>query len=219
LAAAGFLKAGVASDQVFDWGGAMITRRTALGLVGAGAAIATGTKAAMADTKAVIDDFSRPGPLASNGATWRYVADGVMGGVSRGAMASQAIDGRPALRLTGQVSLDNNGGFIQLSLDLSDTGAPVDARGFAGIALDAFGNGETYNLHLRTNDLRRPWQSYRQSFLAGPGWQTYRLAFAGFEAHQTPAPLDISRLRRIAILAIGREFAADIAIGGVRFFA
>jgi hypothetical protein len=196
----------------------MITRRTALGLAGAGAAIAKGIKAAMADTKAVIDDFSRPGPLASNGATWRYVADGVMGGVSRGAMTCEAIEGRPALRLTGQVSLDNNGGFIQLSLDLSDTGASVDASGFAGIAVDANGNGERYNVHLRTDDLRRPWQSYRQGFHAGSGWRTYRLPFAGFEGHRTPAPLNVARLRRIGIVAIGREFGADIAVGGVRFF-
>jgi len=32
-------------------------------------------------------------------------------------------------------------------------------------------------------------------------------------------PLDLSRLRRIGIVAIGRAFRADVAVGGVRFYA
>jgi hypothetical protein len=65
----------------------------------------------------------------------------------------------------------------------------------------------------------RPWQSYRQSFVARPEWQTVRLPFAGFEPHRIAAPLDLSTLRRIGIVAIGRAFHADIAIAGVRFHA
>ena len=40
---------------------------------------------------------------------WAYLADTVMGGVSRGGAEFSA----GVLRLTGQVSTKNNGGFIQ----------------------------------------------------------------------------------------------------------
>ena len=41
---------------------------------------------------------------------WAYLADTVMGGVSQGSAEFDA----GALRLTGQVSTKNNGGFIQV---------------------------------------------------------------------------------------------------------
>ncbi|MEO0728757.1 MAG: CIA30 family protein [Pseudomonadota bacterium] len=167
---------------------------------------------------AIIDDFSQPGPRASTGARWEYVADGVMGGVSQGQMRLLQIDGRKALRLTGDVSLANNGGFVQAALDLSSDGSAVDASGFTGIAITVRGNGAAYDLRLRTTDLTRPWQSYRASFQAPASWTEVRLPFAEFVRNKTDAPFDAGRLRRIGILAIGREFAADVAISDVRFY-
>ncbi|MFN3170064.1 MAG: CIA30 family protein [Hyphomicrobiales bacterium] len=179
----------------------------------------------------IIDDLSRPAPQASNGATWQFIADGVMGGVSQGAMAREMVDGRQAYRMRGQVSLDNDGGFIQMALDLASDGSAVDGSAFTGIALDVIdsslalgirpnraGNGETYNLHLRTTDVTRPWQSYRQSFIAGPEWETHRIPFTDFAPHRIDTPLNVTKLRRIGILAIGREFEADVSVGGLRFY-
>lgn len=60
-----------------------------------------------------IDDRSSPAPAA-----WRFFTDGVMGGVSRGGMTAETAAGRPALCLRGEVRLDNNGGFIQMALEL-----------------------------------------------------------------------------------------------------
>ncbi|MBV6658119.1 MAG: CIA30 family protein [Devosiaceae bacterium] len=141
-----------------------------------------------------------------------------MGGVSRGTLHQEQVQGRPAWRLRGDVSLENNGGFIQMAADLQPGGAPLDVSGFASIAFEATGNGETYNLHLRTSDLTRPWQSYRQSFIAGPDWQTHRVPFSDFAPHRTEAPLDLTTLRRLGFLAIGRAFEADLSIGAVRFY-
>lgn len=172
----------------------------------------------MSDLSPIIDDLSRPSPEASNGADWQFVADGVMGGVSQGAITRERVDGREAYRLRGQVSLENNGGFLQMALDLVPDGGSVDASRFKGIALDVLGNGETYNLHLRTADVTRPWQSYRQSFIAGPRWETHTIAFEDFVAHRLDAPLDVRRLRRLGIVAIGRAFHADVSIGGLRFY-
>jgi hypothetical protein len=163
----------------------------------------------------VIDDPSRPD---AGGAAWELIRDGVMGGRSTGRLAREVVAGRPAVRLTGEVSLENNGGFVQMALDLRPDGGTVDAGAWDGVALDVLGNDETYNLHLRTADVVRPWQSYRRSFRAPPTWTTIRLPFAGFAPHRLDAPFDVRRLRRLGVVAIGRAFRVDVAVGGVRFY-
>ncbi len=85
---------------------------------------------------------------------WQLVSDQVMGGVSAGQLSTVNTPDSPVYRLTGKVSLDNNGGFIQMAADINPP--PTDAT---GLMLDISGNGEEYNLHLRTSDLDRPWQS------------------------------------------------------------
>lgn len=167
----------------------------------------------------IIDDLRLDPPMAVTGNGWTLISDRVMGGVSAGRMSREIVAGRDAIRMTGNVSLDNNGGFLQVALDLGDTGGEVDARRWDGIRLEVFGNGEVYNFHLRTSDLRRPWESYRQSFRAPPEWMTVSLPFVSFAPHRTERPLNLARLRRIGIVAIGRAFEADIAIADIRFYA
>lgn len=127
--------------------------------------------------------------------------------------------GRRALRMTGDVRTENIGGFVQIALDLVTGGRPVDAREWATIVITACGPDEIYNLHLRTAALTRPWQSYRHSFVTGPDWRTFRLPFVAFAAHRTTAPLDLSTMRRIGLVAIGRAFLADLAIAEMHFSA
>ena len=165
----------------------------------------------------IIDDLSRSFPEATIGSRWELLSDRVMGGVSSGRLSRECISGRMALRMQGRVSLENNGGFIQMALDLDPSGGTVDCRGFAGLEIEVSGNGETYGLHLRTAELSRPWQSYRQSFLAQAGWRTVRLPFAGFVPHRTDVPFDPGLVRRLGLVAIGRAFEADLALAAIRF--
>ena len=153
----------------------------------------------------------------NSSACWRLVTDGVMGGVSDGRLQPTQIDGRPCLRLSGEVSTLNNGGFIQASLDLDNAGL-LDARAYRGIEIDVYGNAETYNLHLRSADTRIVWQSYRASFQAPPRWQTLRLPFAELQSHRIEKPLDLSRLRRLGLVAIGRDMQADLCFARVSFY-
>ena len=168
-------------------------------------------------TAPVIDDLRHPHPRAATGTDWEFLSDRVMGGVSAGGLSRATVAGRPALRLTGDVRLDNNGGFVQAALDLAPGGAAIDARGWGGIALDVFGTDEAYNLHLRTADITRPWQSYRASFTAPPRWTRIVLPFTDFAPHRVDAPLDLSTLRRIGLVAIGRAFRADLAVAWIGF--
>jgi hypothetical protein len=166
--------------------------------------------------QALIDDFGDP-QRATNGAVWALVSDGVMGGLSSGRLEPAVIGGRRCLRLTGRVRLENDGGFLQMALDLAPGGGPIDASGFGGIAVTVRGNGETYGVHLRTAELARPWQSYRAGIAAGPDWTQHRLPFAAFVPHRTDVPFDPGRLRRIGLVAIGRAFEADLAVSDLRF--
>lgn len=149
---------------------------------------------------------------------WEYVADTVMGGVSDGTAARVHVQGRHAMRLTGSVSTDNNGGFIQMAFDLSPGGGPVDASGWQGIELDVRGNGEEYDVRLRTEQLSRPWQSFRASIRADHAWTTVRISFDDFAPHRTDVAFDPAYLRRIGILAVGRDFTADVAVSGIRLY-
>ncbi len=143
---------------------------------------------------------------------WQVITDTVMGGVSQGTLQLAEIEGRIAARMRGAVSTENNGGFIQIAMDLSPDGGAFDAGGFNGIAAELLGNGEAYGLHLRTTDLARPQQSYRHPLLAAPHWQVIEFPFAGFIPHRTDVPFDPRKLRRIGLVAIGREFDADLSV-------
>lgn len=87
---------------------------------------------------------------------WAFLADTVMGGVSEG--TARIEDG--ALRLTGTVSTENRGGFIQARTALPE-GLPV---GTSAVRVRVRGNGERYFVHLRTTRTRLPWQYYQAGF-------------------------------------------------------
>jgi hypothetical protein len=165
----------------------------------------------------IIDDLSRDPPESSIGTRWMLFTDRVMGGISAGTMNCEKIAGRVAIRMRGDVQLENNGGFIQIALDLAPDGVGINVSAWRGIELDVFGNGEEYGVHLRTEDLVRPWQSYRQTFKSEAQWKTVQLPFQQFIPYRTNIPLNTRRVRRVGIVAIGRAFSADLAVGGLRF--
>ena len=88
---------------------------------------------------------------------WAYLADTVMGGVSQGSAEFAA----GALRLTGQVSTKNNGGFIQVRTRI----APSEPRGKTGIKIKVKGNGDVYYLHINVQYLYLIYQILCSLFL------------------------------------------------------
>ena len=142
----------------------------------------------MSPKSAIIDDLSRDHPLSAIGTRWQLFTDHVMGGVSNATMFRELVAEHPAIRMRGEVSLENNGRFIQIALDLAQDGGTIDVSAWRGIEFDVFGNNEEYNVHLRTLDLTRPWQSYRQSFRADPQWRTIQFRFQDFAPYRTDTP-------------------------------
>ncbi len=136
---------------------------------------------------------------------WSYLADTVMGGVSEG--SARIEDG--ALRLTGRVSTENRGGFIQARTEVS--GVPEDAE---GLRIEVRGNGEPYFVHLRTRRTRLPWQYYQARFESTGGWQDVTLRWPDFRPSgrllpAAPAPQEI---RSLALVAFGRDHVADVSL-------
>jgi hypothetical protein len=94
----------------------------------------------------VIDDFCEAFPLTSTGTEWSGFSDRVMGGVSVGSLVRELVQGREANVLRGEVSMANNGGFIQMAVDLANDPSKsrlVDASQYDGIELDVLCKGDT----------------------------------------------------------------------------
>lgn len=127
---------------------------------------------------------------------WTIVNDGVMGGVSQ-STAMLTEDGW--LRFTGDVSLENNGGFASIRslparLGLSDEN---------GMRIVVQGDGQRYQLHLYTAD--NPNISYVASFETTAGErETIDIPFARFVPTFRGRVLsDVAPLTPAAVVAVG----------------
>lgn len=165
----------------------------------------------------ILDDRTTKSLKSNLGPEWRLVTDQVMGGISHGKLTLDRLEGKNCLRMQGDVSTENNGGFVQMVLPLSDeTG--FDATAYSGIVMQVSGNDEEYNVHIRTTDLWLPWQSYRASFKAARGWQSIRIPFSEFAAYKTSRKFRPDKLKRIGLVGIGRNFQADLFLGAIHFY-
>ena len=147
---------------------------------------------------------------------WQFVADTVMGGVSTGKIEFIHADGEAYARMTGSVSTENNGGFIQFRMKMSKS-LPEEAR---GLRLIVRGNTPRYFVHLRTGGTFLPWQYYQLGFDVSKGWAEVLLPFKDFKASgaflkNTPSPED---LQSVGIVAFGRDHEAEVDVREVSYF-
>ena len=105
------------------------------------------------------------------------VDDGVMGGLSQGKM-KRAENGN--LLFSGTLSLENNGGFSSLRMDVG----LLDLEDFQGFELKVKGDGRSYNLRLATDErFRRSPISFQSEFKTERGtWTTVRVPFSALKA-------------------------------------
>ena len=172
-----------------------------------------------AGSRLVLTDFRSPEPVMIDGCAWRGFSDRVMGGVSDGEVRQDMVAGKRSLRMTGRVTRDSGGGFIQMAMYLGGRGDAFDASAWSGLEFLVYGNNEDYNIHIRTADVRWYSQSYRATFFATPEWQTIRLPWSAFEPNQIDTPLDTTAIQRIGLLGWMRGFEADLSVGKVALFA
>ena len=151
---------------------------------------------------------------------WEYIGDNVMGGVSEGRVQFVSEDGEHALKLSGTVSTENRGGFIQARLALA-TKLPETAQ---GLWLKVRGNNQRYFVHARTSGTLLPWQYYQAGFDVTENWQVIELPWSAFEPsgglsgsvlRNTPLP---QKIKSLAIVAFGRDHKADVEVSEIGYY-
>lgn len=159
----------------------------------------------------LIEDFSMQPETR-----WRFFSDNVMGGKSTGQATILRENDQAFARMTGRVSTVNNGGFIQMRLDLPDA-APADAT---GVRLEVRGNNQQYFVHLRTGGTVLPWQYYQAAFDVTGRWTEVRIPFDRF-APSGALLRNVPRARSltsIAVVAYGRDHEAEIDVRLLEFY-
>jgi hypothetical protein len=163
----------------------------------------------MSNLPLVLDDFSQ---ARHDAARWSVFTDRVMGGVSVAQAQVAIVQGRRALRLQGQVSLANNGGFVQVARPLGSESTPLDATGTDGLQLDVCGMPGRYFVHLRTVHTRAPWQYYRAPLPVAAEWHTVAVPWSAFTPGGLSQPLDVRGLLRLGVVGGAEAFDADVAL-------
>lgn len=167
----------------------------------------------------LLDDFSRGDGQSQIGTRWEGFTDRVMGGRSDMSAGIVRTEDGPALHMTGRVTTENNGGFIQARLPLSPEGR-FDASGYQGVALTVRGRGDHYYIHLRTTRTRMPWAHYAQKLPVTEEWQRVELPFPEFEGEMMLGGrgVDTGRLRSLAVVAAKADFDADIQVREISLY-
>ena len=176
----------------------------------------------MAD-KMIVDDMKNQSGLPdeefceSGNAKWCFVTDKVMGGISEGSLEFKKERDTYFYRMTGDLSLENNGGFIQFRTKIENH---PRGKSFRGIRLRVRGNNNEYSVHIRTKYLFLPWQYYESAFQATEEWTTIELPFTTFKKSNFYQPSDVSSqdIKTIGIVAIGREFKAQIDLASIELY-
>ncbi|CAN5894772.1 CIA30 family protein [soil metagenome] len=145
---------------------------------------------------------------------WHTENDVVMGGVSSSQVTYATEKGKGVAKFSGDVSLENDGGFAQILYDEK----VLELTGFHGLELHVKGDGQTYELRFETDADR---VSYAQSFVAKDDWQRVRLPFADFEPtfHGEDVPdapeLNLGHIRTVGFLIGEQEGGFELLIDEV----
>jgi len=147
---------------------------------------------------------------------WEFISDQVMGGVSFGNYQIISDGEQNFLRLRGFVSLDNNGGFIQVRKNLTK----FEHNNIKGIKIKSRGNNTHYFIHIRTKFTLLPWQYYQGKFFASNGWKNEKIDLTNFKAsgNLLPKRINPKHIKSIAIVAFGREHEVNLEVSEIRFY-
>lgn len=117
----------------------------------------------------MIYDFGHEDPAQG----WYIVNDGVMGGLSQGRLT---IHNGHAV-FTGEVSLENYGGFTSIRYTLP---SPVDVSKYSKISIRLRGDNKRYQLRLKADISQR--HSYIEYFETDEEWEVITISLADLYA-------------------------------------
>ena len=154
------------------------------------------------------DDFT-------NENEWTYIADNVMGGISDGGVEFNLVDSNVYALLSGNVSTENNGGFIQIRKELKN----IDLSKARSIRLYARGNNEKYFIFLRTTGTILPWQYYSHEFTVNEEYNEFIMHIQDFKKSGSLLAKQIipKKITSIGIVAYGRDHYAELYVKELEF--
>lgn len=158
----------------------------------------------------MLDNFKK-----NNHSQWNYVSDQVMGGISEGNFVIKTHADESFAHLSGMVSTENNGGFIQFRTDLNKLDKNIQ-----GIYARVKGNNQRYFIHLRTRGTIMPWQYYQSAFMASDQWQTIKLPLDNFipSSNWLKKSVKAQHIRSLGVVAFGRDHKADLRVSEIGFY-
>ena len=146
---------------------------------------------------------------------WIAISDQVMGGVSTAEVRQGERDGSACTCLSGRTRLENNGGFVQMKLEVESR---CQCGDYAGMFIELCGAAHEYNLNVKTTQLDKPWQSFRCSLAVEPQWARFIVPYAELRGHRTDAELDPAKIRSVAVVGIGTAFDVDVCVRRFGFY-
>ena len=148
-------------------------------------------------------------------ANWSAISDQVMGGISVVNFYEMEEDGQKFYRLEGNVSTENNGGFIQIRRELKN----IDLSRAKSIRLYARGNNEKYFIFLRTTGTILPWQYYSHEFTVNEEYNEFIMPIKDFKKSGTLLAKQVNpkKITSVAIVAYGRDHVAEIYVKDLEF--
>ena len=167
-------------------------------------------------SKLILDNLENPGETTQS-QYWSFFTDGVMGGLSQGKAIISSDDGIPCYKMTGDVTTENNGGFIQIRTILKPS---IEAKKYEGIYLKVKGNNQKYSVHVRTPLSIAPWQYYSYSFYLEKKWIEIKAPFNKFKRSNQYQPKNLSeqKIKTLGLVAGFNDFYADICLAEIGFY-
>ena len=147
---------------------------------------------------------------------WIFISDKVMGGISSGKLDFLEENGDFFMRMTGAVSLENNGGFIQARKFINN----LNQKNFKSVKILTRGNEMDYFIHLRTKFTLLPWQYYKEKINTGSDWSEDNIYIKDFKpsGFLLPKKINSKNITSIAIVAFGKESEVMIDVKEIKFY-
>tara|TARA_Y100001970_G_scaffold256526_1_gene334308 strand:- start:37 stop:534 length:498 start_codon:yes stop_codon:yes gene_type:complete len=164
----------------------------------------------------ILDNLSNPG-ITVLGTQWQFFTDRVMGGRSSGDVEIATLKDKKCYRMTGNVTTENNGGFIQMRVALD---YQIAQKNFEGIKLNVLGNKNDYSIHIKTKFTKLYSQYYSASFNTTTEWSDIKIPFINFKKSTSyqPTNFNFQQIRTIGVVAAWKNFIADIALSEIGFY-
>ena len=148
---------------------------------------------------------------SDNNTSWYAYTDQVMGGKTE--LSANFEEG--VVKLDGEVTTKNNGGFVRLAHRPDEIN-----KNAKGIKFKAKGNNEAYEVHVTLKGMKMPpWSYLSTSFDVDDQWNEYEILFSDLKKNgMMVASMKPKNIREISIAGYGRDFNVDLELRDIELF-